>query len=364
MMFRIALAAIAGFTLTGTLAAAPINAHGSAQFNLGGGNFTTTNINTFGSATNGFSFTNNITTNTGGGPAIGSQIVTVGATTLTTYQASNGVQTVATYNGNPIVAVTAIQGTIVPGPGGTTVTAQFQSGKVGFFTISSVTAFNPFDPNSWGATTNNGQTLVTPLAVFTIKPQELIINGPGGRNQDVPQPPSNVNVSSLNSTSGVNTQGHFLFKEDLGVNSILGDSFMEMTSGLLPGFTELAEALHIRSDQGIQFADADNTSFISGGVGTAGFNALNTIATQLGGLGLFASSFGNVADPLSYVPATGVLGNGFANSADAMATLGGTFYPSVQQQLVPEPTSIALFGVVAGVGGLIYRNRRNRNVTI
>jgi len=355
-MFRslaLALAVLTALILAAPVSAAPINAHEQ-------GSFTTTtagppnvgNVTSISSSTGGFTFTNNVSTTTFGA---GGTIVTVGATPLTSFNQSNGNTVPVTFNGQQVVAVFAIQGTAPSGSGN--VTATFTEAKLGFFTIAPNT-FNTFNPISWGATNATGTALNTPALVttFGIKPQELITAGVAGSTQDVPIFPPQVNQSTINAATSGNTQGHFLLQETGG--GLAGFGWETVTTGPFPGFTKLLEGLHVRSDQGTATATSDNTAFV--GNGSAGLAALNTIAAQLGGglsNGFFATGL-NTGTAAGFNPSTT-----FPVGPDLLASIGLTFYPILEQdtttQQVPEPASMALFGALVGVGGLVYRKRRN-----
>jgi hypothetical protein len=354
-MYRsFALALAAGLALAAPLVAAPINTHEIADFQTGNG--PVTNVGSMNTLAGGFTFTNNLT-RTDVQFAQPSTIVAVGTSPILFYNRTTGDIVQATYNGQPLMGVLAIQGTVPAQPGAAAVVGVFDQGRVGFFIQPE--GYNRFDPASWGLTDAAGNfTDANLIAQFGFKPQEAISPGGSGFQTDVPVPAGGVNVSAINVVDPGLTQGNFLFRELAG--GILGEDWMTITTGDIPGATDRVEALHIRSDQGTALADEFNTAFIEGGAGTASFDALNAIAQGFGGLALFATDFSNdpsQGDPLVFAPATA-----FLNSPDVMATLGITAYPTLEQEveIIPEPASLAVFGLLAGVGGLVYRKRRNK----
>jgi hypothetical protein len=97
------------------------------------------------------------------------------------------------------------------------------------------------------------------------------------------------------------------------------------------------------------------TTFVSGGSGTNGFEALNVIASTLGGLGYFATGYGYLAgnpgyfDPVSSSNTTG---------SDTIFT--GGIIAGFGMQPVPEPASVAIWALIVGGAGVVAVCRRRR----
>src|SRR5439155_11806730 len=117
-----------------------------------------------GPASGGNQYVNNISTNT---PFLGGNIRVVGVSGLATFQRRGDGPLNAMFNGSPLAAVFALSG--VSSPGGATFTAT--GGWVGGFTVAAGT-FDPFKPETWGATNATGMTAISPVAVWDLKPPE------------------------------------------------------------------------------------------------------------------------------------------------------------------------------------------------
>jgi len=374
-MFRSFALAVGGvLALTGSAAADPINTHEQASFQLTNapppGTNTPGNVINFGTSTTGFSFTNNITTNTPP-PPFGGTILTIGHTPLTTYSQLTGTTIPVTYNGQPLNAVFAIRGTVSPTSSPGSIVSNFQVVGLGIYAYNTAT-YNRFDPSTWGATNAAGTTLNQAVALFGAKPPEQI--GPGGQGDPANsfQPASSVNASSLNNLGVGQSQGNFLVRELTG--GIAGVNWLTITTGQLPSPNFVtAEGLHLSSNQELALATAANTAFVDQTT-DAGFLALNTIAASLGGFAnlagagtAFATGFGapGDADPFHFAPGTAFSGpGGGLNSADVMTNISLTGYPILEQDVaggggrVPEPATLVVFAGMMGVGGLVYRRRR------
>lgn len=321
----------------------------------------------------GNQYVNNITSNAFGDPGT---IRTVGANLLASYNFVNGGQVGAVYNASPIVLVFSVEGT-TSGPGATLFNVT--SGRLGLFSIAGDlvnNGFNKFDPTTWGATNAAGTALLTPVAVWDFKPAEPVVDnpavgGPGLFNLV----PSQVNQQSINATVGTSNQGFYLLRESttFGGATLSGNDFFNLLTNPIPGGTPIAdEGIVGRVDESVIVGTAGNTSAVSGGLGTAGFDALNTIACALAGLsdidaGLagcqgFANGFGGLGivagDSRGFNPSSG---NPLPNTNDLLFTFGTSFSPIAQP--VPEPATILLFlsGGFAALGLRVLQHRRAKN---
>lgn len=296
---------------------------------------------------------------------------TVGANLLSTYGLQSGGAVPATYNGNPVVAVFAVQGYTQGGGSVINIT----NGSLGFYSIPSLASFNQNNPATYGATSADGNTAVTPIASFTLTPgQQGVDKGPGQPGPGGGGPgtnnfaPNQFNQTSITLTVGSLNSGPFSFLESINPD------FWNITGNpptVPPGATPGPEGISVIVNEALQTATANNTQFIDGGPGEAGFRALNTIFNALvpgGSTFGFATGFGGLgstAGPTSdFNPSTST--SGAPNTADSIFTLGSATSHFVTAQLtpVPEPMTLAVFGGVMGAGGLVYRKRRSAKVAV
>lgn len=343
---------------------------------------TASNVNALvGTSAGNFDFGNTIGSTTGGS-AVGDtrQVVSVGVDVLSGgLKSFGGGNTGATYNGNPIVVVTAVQGTATVTALGGGTQFKVESGKIGFFqTDANFNAnFNQFNPLTWQATDATGATLKTPLAVFKlVDPSGIVgfdvLQGTKGDGGNVLS--ANNNLINFQTQNPTNNTGDFTFKET-SIGSP-GAAFIQVSKdGLFPGNTDLGDALHIFINQVLAKSTSNDPNdagnkfrFVDpdGSNGVKGLAALNTIATNLGGLSFFASGFGSGTN--TFDPYGGPSGNPqvFPGSGDLGANFGLTGFPGILQEPpppIPEPASMVLWSVL-GVGAMYGAYRRRRTATL
>jgi hypothetical protein len=325
-----------------------------------------------GGAFQGTVFSNTTTTTN---PAAGGTVISVGANLLSNYDLGGGGTASATFNGQQLVLVVAVKGNSFPIGGGFN-QAIFNQGYAAIFAISPGT-FASANPASWGAVT--GSVLHTPLAVFQISTTaSSVAPGAGSTLFNLSGTPP-INASAVDVVSGTNTQGNFVFPQvSKAANGTASSptTFFQVPFLAPPGFTQTSQGLVIRTDQSV--TSAPNLSFISGGPGTPGFDALNIIARQLAGLPdlgssagagtAFATNFGAPTDnaatdfsPSTTLPLT---------NSDFVGSFGTTSAPVVGLQqnppsTVPEPASFLLWGSIGiGFGYCRYRGRRQSRTTV
>lgn len=310
-----------------------------------------------GATSDGLSFTNTIDSTTGGvDPGDTRRIVSVGANLLSGYVRTTDMapfQVPTTFDGDPVVAVYALEGTSTQGAGPGLGNALFDTGRVAFYTVDEGT-FNRFDPTTWGAFDPVTGLMNAPIAIYDLANPDSI--GPGTIDGNAPDPDgsfnllaSQVNVSAINAVTPVNTQGNFLFTEsETYVGPTRSANYIEVTG---PDFSgNVDEAIVVRSDQAIVL-----NPLLGGGINPARLDALNLIAVELGGLG--GNAAGGFATGIGGALATDYnLTVNPALTGDLRATLGLTVAPLA----VPEPASVVVWSLI-GVSALpIIRRHRRR----
>jgi hypothetical protein len=163
-----------------------------------------------------------------------------------------------------------------------------------------------------------------------------------------------VNKLGFDTTVGAHNTGFFLFDQTTNPalntpNALSGNAFDKVIGNPPLGPGLLPQGLVFRADETVAAATPINTGPISGGKGTAAFDALNAIAFSLGGfpeltLGMhdaFATNFGgrgNTAGPTeNYNPSSSASGS--PNTSDIVTNLG---FVGSSFATVPEPASVTL----------------------
>jgi hypothetical protein len=356
-MFRsIALSLAVVFALAANASADVFIGTGVIQTNNMGG--TAGNIMTnggvnqiIGNTTLGVQYINNVSTNVF--PNLGGTIHSIGSNLIATYGFRNGGGIPASFNGQDVVAVFAAQGTATPSGA----TAQFFLNQVGVALYAVPTgSYNQNDPTTW----SSGTLIATFGNAFNANvidqgPAAFFGGGPGFVNLAAAQ----TNVIGANSVVGASNQGFFLFEELTNQNfwDIIGNA------GLLPNNNP--NAIVTRVDESYQVGDSINTA----GLTAAGLTALNNLYnTLLPGVSMFgfATGIGALGDSgglaTDFNPSSG---NPAPNTADVLFTFGTTTVLGNQLQIqdIPEPTTLAVFAGLVGVGGLVYRKRRGVNTS-
>jgi len=326
------------------------------------------NVNqVIGTSSGGFIFNN--TVGVAGGspnPAVGStaNFVSVGSDLLTNYAFFGGGSTPASFTGQQIVKVIAVSGvTTVVAPGGLT-NSVITNGGLAYYAIPTGT-YNQFNPLTFG-------TAATLIAKFQIVSPQDIGQTSSGLCGGIPA--SAVNQIGLNTLSAVNAQGHFLLSESPG--GLVGPGFITAnTAGLPPGFVVTGEGLHVLINEQVALGSAtgpldpaNQFRFVdpANPTGAAGLAALNAFAAALGANGgVFATGFGaDAVNGNTFNPYAGPSVTGTSGSGDFGTLFGNTDFPGVfaaPPPGVPEPTTMAAFGLIAATTGLFgVRRRRSR----
>jgi hypothetical protein len=336
---------------------------GAGDVHTSTGGATVLNIINLASTSGGYIFNNMTTSQSVLAP--GTQTVrSVGAVRLSEYNDKFGNSLPATYNNQQMTLVFAIEGTSTAvAPGSTVRLFEAQTGRIALFEnpvfpTPSATGYNIANPMSWGAVTGDfgagTLALAAPIAVWDLAtPQTVIDMFPGPGSFNAPPPP--LNEISVNTQDQTQAFGVFLGEESktYAGPTKSGNDFWTTTEipGLWPpdinnefGVMKLEERLVV----------APNVTFVNN-TNSNGFQALNVIAQQLGGLPFFATAWGN-ATATDFAPFNG--GAWGTNTPDNIF-LGSTQF-GFGAQPIPEPGSVAIFALILGGAGVIAGWRRRR----
>lgn len=251
----------------------------------------------------------------------------------------------AGFQGNDIVLLAAIRGTVVSSAPGAA-TANFDAGRF-YLTSLAQGTFDPRNPDTWN--------FAGTFAEFGLVPPESVVPGSG---QALAFSASVMNQSSVNTTSSNQADGRFLFMEDstAAQNALpgSGDDWLTVTSQPQQFVTD--EGFLVQSFQTVEFADL---SELSGDPLTASdlavMDAIYTDMATKAGLGplVFATGFGGAADS-DFNPQ---FGPGVTGDFRGELQLRN----SIVAQVIPEPGSLALLsiGVALGAFGGFRRRRRD-----
>ncbi len=174
-----------------------------------------------------------------------------------------------------------------------------------------------------------------------------------GQSSYKPEPGQTVNIDVYLSDAG----------GDLSASGLAYASmYIEQTSG--PTGVLQFSGLTVNPDFELSFFE---------GIGLGGFTAMDFDSFPSPGVGQGSNSVllgtlsylvtGNIGQTITIAPREILPGNSFELNDD----LGTVFSPALVSSTVtvtPEPTSLAIFGVVAGIGALGHWNRRRRKAGV
>jgi hypothetical protein len=314
----------------------------------------------------------------GNAPGFGGSIRSIGVVLMQNYNLRTGGSspaTIAITTGGvtttyQLTGVVALDGVATAG---STTLFTATSGRLGFFAIP-VGTFNQFSPITWGATDATGTSLLAPIAVWDLGPQDFAKDpgpaapgggGPGTYNNVFVDNGVSFNANQLALQGGLNNWLESATWPTVGapaatVGNDYNNVFNNPPFGLPP--EGMVSTLNEAVNQG------PTLTFISGDVAaataSAGFTALNTIAAVLGGFGdlgvagtAWATAVGTPGDSLG--PSAAFHANtGLPNTSDLVTNAGAQF--SITRNGVPEPASCLIWMVGCGFAAVYGRRARTK----
>lgn len=315
-----------------------------------------------GTQSDGYTFNNNISNLA---PLSGGTVRSVFSNSITNYTLTGAPSMDAQYTlggvAHDIVLVGGIEGSTTAG---NTPVFTATSGYIGFF-AQPVNTYVANNPSTWGATNastgGDGLSLLTPIAIFQLKPAEpitdtgiMVDGGPGTFNTAQ----AAVNKIAIDIVNPALNQGIFLFEESTAVATLEGTEYIDIT-GINPGTLPSNAIVDLLEDLAIRVSEQVQTAGLAFGMldGTD-LNVLNTIASQLAMLSDLGGANTGFATGLGPGTATTFnSGPGPGLTSDIETNFGVNGVMAVQFQteeaVVPEPSSILIWGVgLALIGGL------------
>lgn len=305
----------------------------------------------------GVSYQNTFNNAVTGALSVGDRTVSVAAVPLVNFNTAAGATIPfpgAFPNGAALIAVTEARITALTAMGPT---VQFDRGRLWIVPLpnQNVTPFNTGDPSTWGNVANAvaRYTLGAPDTVMQGNPQATGATFAAGQ----------INNITLNLGAPQQSQGRTLHFEDPNNTGAAGlNSFVNVTTfdGVPPGPISLFEGLFSVFNETI-----DDPSAAPFNINAADLAVLNGIVAAAGlpGLTQFASGLGN--NPATDAPGLYSPGNaagGGAGSGDFPTVLSIEQSPGVafrqDDMMIPEPLTLAVWGVMAGGVALGVKRRR------
>lgn len=296
---------------------------------------------------------------------------TVGVSVIQLYDLATNTFANVKYQGKDVVVAFAIDGQIIVNSG-TESTALFTSGRLGLYAIDTSDVYgagpgpdkiklDADDPRTWGVVNQAKTGLIDPIAVYSLKPQERILEGLN--DQDTPQygelmAAADVNTSTVDTGSGKQTTGNLLWKELDPYNT---NHFIDVTYPSAPAGTTIdAEGIWSLFTQTI--LTGNNVTVTSPQV-----PFLNQIAKDLGGYNDFGWATG-----IGTVPGDAQKFYNDLSTFDHVANFNNEHYdqqniganrPGIEvfTSVVPEPSSFVLAAIgIVGTGFAGWRRRKAR----